>query len=181
MPVGYSARCKVCNSPHRAEIEKWIKEGGVSAREVARRLAEMGEKISHEAIRRHMLEHFDVAAEAREQYRKSQKQFDLEVKKRLSDIEMLDATIADNFELSQATTAWLKELLEERKKPPLALVQLREKLQSEMRQAMKTKLELLGEDGASKMADALSALMEDLAKHVAGEGAGDMARKGEEA
>lgn len=75
MPVGYSARCKVCNSPHRAEIEKWVKEEGISAREAARQLAEMGEKISHEAIRRHMLEHFDVTAEVRKQYHKSQEEY----------------------------------------------------------------------------------------------------------
>ncbi|NPV30646.1 MAG: hypothetical protein HPY58_13565 [Firmicutes bacterium] len=162
MPVGYSARCKVCNSPHRVEIEKWVKEGGISAREVARRLAEMGEKISHEAIRRHMLEHFDVTAEAREQYQKSQEQFERAVQRRLSDIEMLDATIADNFELSQATTAWLKDLIAQRKNPPLALVQLREKLQSEMRQAMKTKQELLGDDSESKLADAMVATLDEL-------------------
>lgn len=63
---------------------------------------------------------------------------------------MLDATIADNFELSQATTAWLNVLIGQRKNPPLSLVQLREKLQAEMRQAMKTKLELLGDDLESK-------------------------------
>lgn len=155
MPAGYSTRCKVCNSPHRAEIEKWCKDEGVSTREASRRLAEAGEKISHEAIRRHMLEHFDVQAEARAQYQKSQQHFQEAVKKRLTDIEMLDATIADNFELSQATTAWLKDLVEKRKKLPLALVQLREKLQSEMRQAIKQKQELLGDDPESKKADAM--------------------------
>lgn len=44
------------------------------------------------------------------------------MKRRLSDIEMLDMTIADNYELNQATTIWLKDLLEQRKTSPLALV-----------------------------------------------------------
>jgi len=160
MPVGYSARCKVCNSPHRAEIEKWVKEEGISVREAARRIEEKGEKISHEAIRRHMIEHFDVKAEVREQYQKSQQQYQRAVKKRLSDIEMLDATIADNYDLSQATTAWLKDLIEKRQKIPLSLVQLREKLQSEMRQAIKQKAELLGDDPMSRLADGVATWVE---------------------
>jgi hypothetical protein len=161
MPAGYSARCKVCNSPHRALIEKWAKEDGLSPRAIAERVKrELGQEISHRSIWQHLREHFDIAAEAREQYHKSQWQFKQAVEKRLSDIEMLDATIADNFELSQATKAWLKDLIEQRKTPALALVQLREKLQSEMRQAIKQKMELLGDDPESKKADAVQSLVD---------------------
>lgn len=163
MPAGYSARCKVCNSPHRALIEEWAKKDGLSPRAISGKLREeFQESISHKSIWRHLNEHFDVKAEAREQYQKSQQQFQKAVGKRLSEIEMLDATIADNFELSQATTAWLKDLIEGRKKLPLALVQLREKLQSEMRQAIKQKQELLGDDPESKLADAMVATLEEL-------------------
>ncbi|ADQ06495.1 conserved hypothetical protein [Caldicellulosiruptor hydrothermalis 108] len=158
MQAGYSARCKVCNSPHRAEIEKWIKEEGISIREVTRRLAEKGEKISHEAIRRHIAEHFNVKDSVKEQYKKSQEQFEKLVEKQLSDIEILDSIIQSNFELHRATGAWLKELVNQRSKVSLSLVQLHEKTASEIRQAMKTKQELLGNDPLSNVADVLSVL-----------------------
>ena len=162
MPAGYSSRCKVCNSQHRVDIEKWAKEDGLSARVISAKLKEeFGEEISYKSIWQHLNEHFDVKAEVREQYQKSQQQYQRTVKKRLSDIEMLDATISDNFELSQATTAWLKDLIEKRGKIPLSLVQLREKLQSEMRQAIKQKLELTGDDPLNNVADALRLLWSD--------------------
>jgi len=157
MLAGYSARCKVCNSPHRAEIEKWCKEEGVSTREAARRLAELGEKVSHEAIRRHMIEHFDVKAEAREQYQKSKQQMQQLVQKQLSDIEMLERVSAENYELSRQTLAWLTRFCAEQgKAPPSALVNLHEKLTAEMRQAIKQKMELLGDDPLSRVADGIA-------------------------
>ena len=174
MPAGYSSRCKVCNSQHRVEIEKWAKEEGMSPRAISSKLKEeYGENISYKSIWQHLNEHFDVKAEVREQYQKSQEQYQKTVEKRLSDIEMLDATINDNFELSQATTAWLKDLIEKREKPPLALVQLREKLQSEMRQAIKQKLELTGDDPLSNVADVLSALWSEDNDDVNSESEGD--------
>lgn len=157
MPAGYSSRCKVCNSQHRVEIEKWAKEDGLSVRAISAKLKEeFGEEISYKSIWQHLNEHFDVKAEVREQYRKSQEQYQKVVEKRLSDLEMLDATIADNYDLSQATTAWLRDLIEKRQKIPLSLVQLRGKLQSEMRQAIKQKAELLGDDPMSRLADGVA-------------------------
>lgn len=45
MPAGYSSWCKICNSRHRAEVERWIKEEGLSFREASRRLEELGEHV----------------------------------------------------------------------------------------------------------------------------------------
>ena len=161
MPAGYSSRCKVCNSQHRVQIEKWAKEDGLSPRMISARLKdEFGEQISHKSIWQHLNEHFDVKAEVRERYQKSQEQYQRTVEQRLSDLEMLDATIADNFELSQATTTWLHDLINKRGRIPQPLVQLREKLQSEMRQAIKQKQELLGDDPESKKADAVQSLVD---------------------
>ena len=161
MPAGYSSRCKVCNSQHRVEIERWAQEDGLSPRAISSKLKEeFGEEISYKSIWQHLNKHFDVKAEVRKQYQKSQEQYQKVVEKRLSDLEMLDATIADNYDLSQATTAWLNDLIQQRKKIPVSLVQLREKLQSEMRQAMKQKQELLGDDPESKKADAVQSLVD---------------------
>ena len=165
MPAGYSSRCRVCNSPHRTEVEKWCKEEGLSPRgATARLLREYGEKISHQSVWKHMDEHFDIRAEVkekkerhlkivREQLQKSEEQLQQAVIKCLSDIEMLESTAIENFNLSQATTAWLMELVEQKTKIPLTLVQLREKLQAEMRQAMRTKAEFLGDDPQSRLVD----------------------------
>jgi len=160
MSAGYSTRCKVCNSPHRAEIEKWCKEEGVSTREASRRLAETGERISYEAIRRHMLEHFDVRAEAREQYQKSQAQMEQLAAKVVSEVEMVDRVAKENFELHLATRAWLQRLVEEEKKPPMSLVALHQATAAEVRQQLKQKLELLGEDAVSRTAEALESWLE---------------------
>ena len=176
MPAGYSSRCRVCNSPHRTEVEKWCKEEGLRSRGAsARLLSEYGEKISHQSIWKHLDEHFDIRTEVKEkrekrhrdlnvvqeQLKKSEEQLQRAVHKGLSDIEMLESTIASNFDLSQATTAWLADLVEQKSKIPLTLVQLREKLQSEMRQAMRTKAEFLGDDPQSRLVDVFQGMWGD--------------------
>lgn len=159
MPVGYSSQCKVCNSQYRTMIEEWAKTEGLKPRAISERLEkEYNIKISHKSIWRHLNEHFAVKAEVKEQYQKSQEQFEKLVKKQLSDIEILDSIIQSNFELHRAAGAWLKELMNQRSKVPLSLVQLHEKTASEIRQAMKTKQELLGDDPLSNVADVLSVL-----------------------
>ena len=169
MPEVFIARCKVCNSPHRAQIERWAKEDGLSFREIERRLADLGEVISNPAIGRHFREHFDVPSAVREQYQKSREVMQDTVKKRLSDLEILDDIIQGNSTLHQQTTAWLTDILKvqnesEGKKPaprpPMTLVTLHEKTASESRQAIKIKLELLGEDPESKKADAVQSLVD---------------------
>lgn len=163
MPVGYSARCRVCNSAYRVEIETWCKEEGLSPRSASARLLEKhGEKISHKSIWNHMQEHFDIKAEAREQYQKSQQQMDRFVKKRLSDLEMLDSLMQSNYELHMAGRSWADEVVQQRGKLPQALVQLVTGTASEIRAAMKTKQEMLGEDTASQMAETWSELIAGL-------------------
>jgi len=162
MPAGYSTRCKVCNSPHRAEIEKWCKDEGLSPRAVAAKLLEIhGEKISHQSIWKHMNEHFDVKAEAREQYQRSKEQFKEAVKKRLSDIEMLDAVAQGDYELHQAARSWLDKLVKDKAKIPKSLVDLLATTAGEVRQQLKQKQAMLGEDPASKIAEVLSDLWEE--------------------
>ena len=166
MPAGYGAQCKVCNSPHRADVERWAKEDGMGLREIAKRLADLGLSVSHIAVRRHLIEHFDVKAEAKEQYEKSKVTMQTQVEKRLSDLEMLDEVIQANHEIHLQTTGWMKRITSADHEsprppaPPLALVQLHKESAAEMRQAIKQKLELLGDDPESKKADAVSSLVD---------------------
>lgn len=161
MPAGYSSRCKICNSRHRVEVERWIKEEGISYREASKRLEGLGDHVSHVAIRRHCDEHFDVNADAREQYQRSQKEFQKAVEKQLSDIEMLDNIARGDYELHENARAWLEEIVSRREKPPKSLVDLLAVTAGEVRQQLKQKQELLGEDPTSKIAEALSVLWDD--------------------
>lgn len=160
MPAGYSSWCKVCNSQHRVQIERWAKEDGLSSRAISAKLKEeFGEKISYKSIWQHLREHFDVRAEAREQYQKSQVQLQELAQKRLSDLEMLDAIIQGDFELHQAAKAWLDDLVAERKRIPKTLVDLLAATAAEVRQQLKQKQAMLGEDpterGLEDLADIL--------------------------
>lgn len=161
MPAGYSSRCKVCNSQHRVQIEKWAKEEGMSPRAISSRLKEeYGEEISYKSIWQHLNEHFDVKAEVMEQYQKSQEQLQRAVQKHLSDIEMLDSIAQSNYELYQGAKAWLEKILKEKiKAPPKSLVDLLSVTASEVRQQFKQKQELLGEspekDALENLADVL--------------------------
>ncbi len=92
MPARYSFMCKVCNSPHRLDIERWAQEDGLSSRAISRKLAaEFEENIGHKSVWQHLKEHFDIKAEARELYAKSQEHMRGMVEKHVSDIEKLDA------------------------------------------------------------------------------------------
>src|SRR5690606_37372945 len=118
-------------------------EEGLSPRAASARLLEQyDEKISHKSIWQHMTEHFDVRAEAREQYQKSKQQMDRLVQKQLSEIEMLDNVMAVEYELHQATGTWLKELVEKRARLPMAVVALHKETAAELRQAANAKAEL---------------------------------------
>lgn len=163
MPVGYSAKCKLCNSEYRAEVEQWIKEEGLSLRAASERLkSEYGVKIGHVAISRHMNEHFDVKAEARRQYAKSQAEMNKQVNKRLSEVEMLDSIARENYELFLSVRNWARDLVEERGKLPKSVVDLLSVTAAEVRQQLKQKAELLGEDTKDD-------LLADIAQIVAGE------------
>ncbi len=163
MPVGYSSRCRVCNSPHRVEVEQWCKDEGLSPRTVALRLREAyGEKISHQSIWLHMKEHFDVQAEAREQYQKSQANMQKAAEKQLSDIEMLDSIAQESYDLHKSVKEWLRQLVENKDRVPKSLVDLLSVTAGEVRQHLKAKAELLGDDPGSKVADAMVATLEEL-------------------
>lgn len=61
--LGYSAKCRPCNSPFRAELDRRLL-AGESARSVSAWLATEGERIPHQALSNHRAEHLDVHAEA---------------------------------------------------------------------------------------------------------------------
>lgn len=159
MPAGYASRCKVCNSPHRVEIELWAKRDGLSSREIASKmLSEFDEKVSHTAVATHLSEHYDVKAEARDQYYQSKENIKTDAAKRLSDLEILDAIIQDNHIIRSGLTEQIKEQ-SNKMGVPMPAVTMLTGVSSEICRAIKTKQEILGEDPASKGAETFLDLM----------------------
>lgn len=162
--AGYSSRCKACNSPLRTQIEQWHTKDGDSSRIISARLKEMGEKISYRALDNHFDEHYNVATVASEQYAESQANMQVDAEARLSEIEVLDQLVAGKYALHQRLeriiTNRLASLEEAENcadlpKLPMAYVSLYTGCAAEIRQVMKTKQELLGEDSGSKKAGAM--------------------------
>lgn len=155
MPAGHSAKCRVCNSPHRAEIEQWLADG-LSPREISACLAKLGEQISHKSIWRHRREHFNIQEEAAKQYAESQARLKEAAAKRVDEIRLLDEQIAEAAELRARFAAWLRDLSQERERIPQAVVQAYAAAAGEVRQAARTKAELLGDDPMSRLADGVA-------------------------
>lgn len=182
--VGYNARCKLCNCEHRAEAEK-MHEDGASFQQIVDFLAGHGVSLSKPAVKRHFDTHFTPKDEAAKRYyEESEAVMQQAVGKRLSDLEMLDATIERNYRLHMLATDMVAESLTQeqpvflkngrpaldpetyepikRKIPPArSVVDLLSGTASEIRQAIKVKQELLGEDSTSAIAEAMAALWGD--------------------
>jgi len=95
MPAGFSARCRVCTSPHRAKIEEWLAQG-LSPRAVAAKLAaELGERIGHVSIWNNQREHWNIGQETARRYAEmtaeSQQRLEAEASRRVDEIRALDA------------------------------------------------------------------------------------------
>lgn len=161
MPAGYSAKCKTCNSSHRTEIEAWHVKEGMDFIAISLKLRGMGVEISDRALSAHFNNHYNVQTEAREQYHKSQEQIAQDASERLTDLQILDELIQDNHVIHAGLRAALKGLVDEDKilSVPLPAVQMFNGASAEICRAIKTKQEILGEDGGSKAAETFLDLM----------------------
>jgi len=109
--VGYNVRCKLCNCEHRAKSEK-LHEDGASLQQVADFLSGHDVSISKASVRRHFDTHFAPKDEAAERYfKESETVMHEAVEKRLTDLQMLDATIERNYRLHALATENIEESL----------------------------------------------------------------------
>jgi hypothetical protein len=163
--VGYNPRCKLCNCEKRAEAEK-LHEEGASLQQIVDFLAKHDITLSKAGVKRHFDTHFAPKEEAaRRYYEQSEAVMQQAVQRRLTDLEMLDATIQANFELHQGAKSWLMERVKQggvymEAKP---MVDLLTGAASEVRQAIKLKAELLGDlqpEGTMDLAAILAAAWE---------------------
>lgn len=110
----YDKRCKVCNSEHRAEIEKLLAEGW-SASRISEWLKETyGEEISYTSVLRHKKNHWNVTKEVKKRIsqKESEELFEVEVTKRIGRIESLRKERIENLELAMKLRKIFNELLE---------------------------------------------------------------------
>lgn len=110
--VVYEKLCKVCNSPHRAEIEERLAQGW-SSRRISTWLQDTyGEIISHSSIALHKRKHWNVEEEVRRRAAKSEQLFETEVNKGLSRLEALRREREENQKLAEQLRGIFFELLQ---------------------------------------------------------------------
>jgi hypothetical protein len=166
--IGYHKNCKICNSEQRARVEQ-MREDGASLQKIVDFMAEHGVTLSKPAVKRHFDTHFAPREEAAKRYyEQSEAVMRQAVEKRLSDLEMLDATIERNYRLHILASESIEESLTKEEPvvnmygkvikdpetgqplmqkpgPSKPMVDLLSSTSSELRQAIKLKAELLGE------------------------------------
>jgi hypothetical protein len=157
--AGYSSKCKTCNSARRLEIEAWH-EDGIHPEAIEARLAKLGERISHAAIRNHLVSHYNVQEAAKAKYYESQQQLEKAAVARLSDIEILDSLIQDNNIIHTGLRKQIADL-GNKFSVPMPAVTMLNGVATEICRAMKTKQDLLGESAIDKVASAIESLSED--------------------
>lgn len=87
---GYGARCRACNSQHRAEIDARLL-AGESTRSVSEWLAsERDERIPHQGLLNHRNEHLDARTEAAARVAAAAPVFEAAVEKIVADASVLD-------------------------------------------------------------------------------------------
>lgn len=99
---GYSARCRPCNSPHRAEVDRRLLEGE-SARAVSTWLAEAhGEHLPHQGLLNHLNAHLNVRAEAAAIVHAAAPAYAAAVQKVVADAGVLDEVASVALEAARA-------------------------------------------------------------------------------
>lgn len=167
MPAGYSSKCKTCKSPYRLQIEAWHGDG-LSPETIELKLKGLGESISWRAIHNHFQAHYDVQGAVREMYLRSQAALQETAEKCVSEIQMLDGIAQEKYGLHQKLgrilTNQISELEDAKEvvelpKLPKPYVDLFIGCASEIRQTLKTKQELLGDDPESRKANSITELV----------------------
>ena len=173
--IGYSRRCKICNSPHRATVEGWMTSGGMTLVEAEERSTkELGEFFSRTSIWRHMKDHFVNKEDIKKIYtnKKSEELAKLKVEEfnaaqeksrllqakyvegNLTELEKLDDMIEKDYAMYLRTVELMKEKLEN-KLAPKPLVDFLRVLNSNINTSLKTKAELLGTDAEGRKASVM--------------------------
>ena len=185
MAIISKPRCKVCNSDQRAEIEEYCrthKPNNSWQKLAAMVYRDLGLKIGQTSLWNHMRLHCDIKDEVLEEYAKARMKDTWEdnhvcqngspelqaiyeaqsveaakfhIAHHVEEIRKLDEIIKRDFALYMKTADRLSEQLRHGRTPERESIQLLKTLNSNLNTSMKTRMELLGEDAASRVADSL--------------------------
>ncbi len=99
----YSARCRVCNFPHRVQIGAWAREDDLPPRAISvRSVQEFHKNTGRRATWQHLREHLCVKVEVREEHRRSQACIEKAVERGLSGVEVTNPVAKGGFDLHKA-------------------------------------------------------------------------------
>jgi len=173
---GYPRQCRVCASPNRETIEKWILEDGLGSPTAAKRAnEELGENIGHTSIWRHMKNHVmpvkeetikqyaekkvkkpepKEPEEIKNDYQKAVAQAQALAKQNVTEAEKLDFIIEKEHLMYKRAVELMEIQLNEQHTAPRPLTEFIRSCNLNITQAIKTKSEVLGTDAESRKADA---------------------------
>lgn len=171
--VTADARCKVCRSPARVEIDKRLLAGD-SERSLEKRLKAQGTDIGRESLRNHNKRHLGVQVKLAARAQASEQLVDQQVQKIEAKAELLDDMASMAVEVARSLhPSMVKQPAQpgqlEAKRPGQVDAMLYEGMIREVRQIVKTKHELL--HGKDVNINGLG-LIEFLAKFGGGAGEG---------
>ena len=170
--IGYSSRCKVCNSRHRETIERWMTVDGITLAEAEEKVrGELNLDVSRTTIWRHMREHFVGKDDVKNIYaEKKAEEMSIEdfnavqeksrllqtqvVNGNLTELEKLDSMIEKDYAMYEETVLLMNEQLQ-KKMAPKPLVNFLRVLNNNINTSLKTKAELLGTDAEGRKASVM--------------------------
>ncbi len=185
MAIICKPRCKVCNEDRRAEIEEFVRahKPGNSWQTMSGLVyKEFDLKIGPSSIWNHMRLHCDIKDDALEAYAKARMKDTWEdrhsvlngdpvlmeayrqesvqaakvhIANHVAEIKKLDEMLRRDFDLYIQTADLIATALKAKRVPDRELIQLLKTLNGNLIACMKARMELLGEDAASRVADSL--------------------------
>lgn len=151
------SRCRICSSPHRAEVGAWRAQG-LSYRRISSELAALGLQLSDMAVRRHLVGHVDVAAIMAAEIAAQQADIAPKLDARRSDIDRLGGLIERASQLEMALAKWMRESAIAGHSIPMSIAHAYESASNAVRQCVKLKSDL----SAGQPSDALDSLLQQL-------------------
>lgn len=152
-----ATRCKVCSSPHRAEVDKMGAQHK-SLEQIATWLKDQGLVLSRESVRRHLRDHVDVAELVASKLAKDEAQIVEEVDADTSDLDRLNSMIERLTRLEKQLSRFVSQCVTAGQTPPMSVTNDHEAVINGLRQAIQLRQKLLEGTPADDVDKLLAAL-----------------------
>lgn len=153
-----SAKCKVCRSSHRADIDR-MRAKGIPARQIERELySRYGEKISYAAIIRHEKNHVDVAEVVAGRLVEEGQDVRESLDSDTSNLQRLQAYIERATRIEKVLSDYVMDSAADGHAPPMSIAHSYETVTNGLRMAIKLHEDLIGGQPADDVDELLAAL-----------------------